>query len=500
MHAYGLLLELIPYRVWSVGRLSLAVSLCMLALVWGLARRLASELWEPALAPAAGLGAVAVLVSNPVFWRLSGAATFWPWPLTWVLTSALAGLWAARSCASDDARVRTAGAAAWVLAAIGLAFAAAGNFVCLTLGVCVVIGPLCWSRGERSAALRRAATVGPLALAVFALLVAPDYREGFSRAFEQQGVDGSVTATRMLEDFNPLLLDAQLVTPVWAIACVLALVLAVGLRLRSPATSRSSMGALRVLAPLACAYLLPAAFLGLAAGELVGSSYPSGFINHHWELVFTAIFVGLALASLVRSLERLRPWSDRWVWLVPTVLSAAALLLAARAREGWRMATGARVLERELIALDHSFASLPEHDLLVVAPRVLPPMTDAPTQWDPLEVVFPVGFYEHALRERGLEPGLVVSLDRLPTTQPGERILLYVGSSLRSFQPHEIAAGVVPDSLERPELSRLRHGWALEPVHEFAIPTEQHEAISLRLGADRRESIELGFYWMRRQR
>jgi hypothetical protein len=386
-----------------------------------------------------------------------------------------------------------------VLAAISLAFAAAGNLVCLTLGACLLLAPFCWSRGSGS--LRRAALIGPLAVGVFALLVGPDYLLGFERAFGPTGLDDSSTPQRMLEQFDPLLLDPRLVTPVWALAGLAAALLALGLRLRRGSTSRER-ARVRVLVPVIYAYVVPAAFLGVAA-VLLGSGYPTGLINHHWELVFTAMLMGLALAHLVASLERLRPTSGRlrWAWVVPAALTLAALLLAAHAREGWRMATGEWVLERELVALERSFASLPEHDLLVVAPQVLAPLTDAPSQWDPLEVVFPVGIYEHVMRERGLEPALVVSLDRLPPTRPGERILLYVGSSLRSFQPHEIAAQVVPDQLERPELARLRDDWALEPVHEvsrmqFMIRTEQHEAISQRLAADRMTEIELGFHWM----
>jgi hypothetical protein len=481
IHGYGLLLELIPYRAEALAWLSLGVSVIMLVLVWAVTRRLAVELGFSRLA---GIAAVAVLASNPVVWRLSGAATFWPWALSWMLAAALAGMWAARAGASANRHERLAGAAAWVLAATCLAFAAAGNVVCLTLGACLVLGPVCWSQTKAL----RAAWIGPIALGVFALLVAPDYVQGYERAFGPAGIDDSLTAKRVIEDFNPLLLDSQIVTPVWALASGAALLLAVALRIRRRSTI--ALGALRWLVPLAYAWLLPAAFLGVAAHEVVGSGYPSGFINHHWELVFTAIVVGLVLGWLV-TLHRL-------AWLLPAVLTVLAMLLAPRSREGWRMATGENVLERELVALEHSFAVLPEHDLLVVAPRILAPLTDAPSQWDPLEVVFPVGAYQHAMRERGLEPALVVSIDGLAETQtrPGERILLYIGSSLRSFQPHEIATGVVPDGLERPEVVRLRDAWAMEKVHEFVLRTPQHEAMSQRLAADRMAEIELGFYWL----
>ncbi|HLT36178.1 MAG TPA: hypothetical protein VK034_07830 [Enhygromyxa sp.] len=512
LHAYGLLLEWIPYRPAALARLSLAISVIMLTLVWALTRRLAIELGRREWASTAGLAAVAVLVSNPVFWRLSGAASFWPWSLGWILGAALAGLWAARACANEHRQERLAGALGWVLATLCLAFAAAGNLVCLTLGTGLVLAPLCWSRAwDRSRwsdALRRAAWIGPPAIAGFALLVANDYVRGFVGVFGSGGFDDSVTLRAMIYEFNPLLLDPQLVTPVWALAIVAALLLSLGMTARglrrcsstsTASVRRAGLQPLRLLAPLAYAYLVPAAFLGIAASEVIGSGYPSGFLNHHWELVFTAIAVGLGIAWLADLLERLRPSSARlrWAWVVPSTLTAAALLLAPHAREGWRMATGELVVERELVALERSFAALPEHDLLVVAPRILAPLTDKPTEWDPLEVVFPVGFYRYALRERGFEPGLVVDYERMPPLRPGERILLYVGSSLRSFQPHEIADGVVPDDLERPDVARLRNDWEIEPVHEFAISTAQHEAASQRLGADRVVEIELGYFWMK---
>lgn len=503
LHGYGLLLALIPYRASTVGWLSLGLSALSLVLLWALVRRLWSELFDARHAATAGLAAVAVLVSNPIFWRLSGAATFWPWSTCWTLAAALAGSWAARSCASEQPKLRRAGVVAWLLAALCLAFAAASNFVCLTLGACLLLAPACWSRARVATALGRAAWLGPLALAGFALLVAPDYLDGLARASGPESFGDSLTVKRMITDFDPLLLDPQLVTPVWALIGAAALLLGLAQRLRSRSRDPAELGrALRRLLPLVYAYVVPAACLGVAAGELVGSGYPVGFINHHWELVFTAIAVGFALAYLVSTLERLRPRAGRLTWaqLLLAGSTAAALLLAPLAGEGWRMATGERVLERELLALERSFAHLPEHDRLVVAPRVLAPLTDAPSQWDPLEVVFPVGFYQHALRERGLEPGLVVSMDRLLPPRPGERMLVYVGSSLRSFQPHEIAANVVPEQLERPELVRLRDAWTLEPVQEFVLPTEQHRAISQRLAADRAGEVELGFYWLRARR
>ena len=37
----------------------------------------------------------------------------------------------------------------------------------------------------------------------------------------------------------------------------------------------------------------------------------------------------------------------------------------------------------------------------------------------------------------------------------------------------------------------------LERVYEFRVATEQHPEISARLGADRVDELELGFYWLR---
>jgi len=501
IHGYGLLLERIPQRAGALARLSLAISVVMLILVWAVTRRLAIELGWTKLAGVAGLVAVAVLASNPIVWRLSGAASFWPWSLTWVLGAALAGLWAARACVSEDRRERWAGALAWVLAAVCLAFAAAGNIVCLTLGVCLGLAPLCWTRAGAesswSRAAARAAWIGPLAALAFALITVPDYSAGLAHAFRP-------AEPVVIGRFNPLLLDSSLVTPVWIVVAVAAVILALGLSWTQAAGPRAEarVRALRLLAPLAYAYVVPAAFLGGAAGVVVGSGYPVGFINHHWELVFTAIAVALVITWPLALLERRRPqlhgWIERWALLIPASLMIVALLLGPRAREGWRMATGERVLERELVALEHSLATLPEHELLIVTPRTLEALTDARSYWDPIEVNFPTAFYEHAMRERGLEPTMIIELDRLPRQLPAGRILVYLGSSTRSFQPHEIEANTVPDSLERPIIADLRGEWAFEPALTFMIATAQHEAISQRLGADRVAELELGFYWMYR--
>ncbi|MCA9685362.1 MAG: hypothetical protein KC457_24495 [Myxococcales bacterium] len=251
----------------------------------------------------------------------------------------------------------------------------------------------------------------------------------------------------------------------------------------------------RILAPLLYAWIVPGLFLGLAAGELIGSGYPVGFINHHWELVLTASLAGLGTAWLVGVAIEHRP--ERSWALVPGAMALLAAIIGPQLREPWRLATEPRVNERELAALQAGFAALPEHDLLVVAPRLQEPMAGAERRGDPIEIWFPAGAYAHAMLQAGREPAPVYPLDALPPLRPGERVLLYVGASLRSFQTGEIEAGLVPDSLERPALLELRERWRLEPAMLFEIETPQHEAIITRLGADRRSSIELGYYWLR---
>ncbi|PRP93079.1 hypothetical protein ENSA5_45710 [Enhygromyxa salina] len=510
MHVYGLVLSSLPYRASVLSAVSLVSSVVVLILLWALARVLMRALGRPELGAVAGLSAVAVLATHPVAWRLAGSATFWPWVIAWTFGAALAGLWASSACADEDRRTRIAGALAWIVAATCLAVACGGNFVLLTLGVGLGLGPLCWTRawaGETSwrAALLRLVIVGVPALGMFALVATQDYFAGYARAFAESGLDDSVRVGAMIRELNPLLLDRRISALVWAGPLVLAL----AWLWPSAGARRAWLDPLRTLLPLVYLWLVPAAFLGLAAAEVVGSGYPVGFINHHWELCFTALGAGLGVAWLVAELERRRPLDQllggrapawlSWSRAVPSALALLALGLGPRADEGWRFATGERVLERELVALEAAFAELPEHDVLIVPPRVLEPTTDAPSQWDPLEVVFPAGFYAHAMRERGLEPARVVSLDRMTELElrPGARVLLYLGSSLRSYQPHEIEAGAVDDGLERPPLLRVHDDWEFERAREFVVATAQHEAISQRLGADRQAEVELGFFWLR---
>jgi hypothetical protein len=496
LHGYGLVLgafglgPIDPWLSWLV-RVGVALSVIVIVLVWGVTRRLVFELGHPELARFAALLAAALLSVHPVHWRLAGAATLWPLALIGLLGAALAGLWASRRSEIGAA------ALGWSVAAASFALACGGNVVLLTLTPLALLAPVCWTR-QRLAdrPWLRLAIVGSVASTVLGLLIASDVRYGWARASSVAGNDYPIG--KVLHEFHPLLFDARVSPLVWAPLALLALAWVVPkARALLPEPESVDLHPLRLLAPIAWAGIVPHLFLGVAAGELIGSGYPVGFINHHWELVLSAIAVGLGSA-----------WLLGWWWTrggrrfaVPACVAmvALALLLGPQAREGWRLATGELVVERELAALQQHFPELPEHDRLIVAPRVLPVIDDVPHMGDPIEVVFPIVAYQRAMRELGREPPPVDDLDQLARRPPdsNERVLIYVGTSLRSFLPAEIAAGVVSDGLERPPLVRLRDRWVLEPALEFELPTEQHEAASMRLAADRSPVIELGFYWLR---
>lgn len=512
LNGYGLLLAAVPPSAAALSQLSLALSVLGLILLWALARQLMRLLERPELAPVAGLSAVLVLATHPVAWRLAGSGSFWPWSLNWTVAAALAGAWAATLSRAARASTlqRWAGALAWLVAAGCLALAVGGNFVLLTLGPALVLAPLCWAwprQLARDHAVAIATATAIAATAIFALLAGVDYQAGLERV-AGEGIAARWSWHGFVRGLPPLVLEPEVGTLAWAIPTLAALAWATPLAGRE----RVWLG-LRVLAPLAWLAVVPSLFLLVAAGELIGSGYPVGFINHHWELWWSALAAGLGLAWIAASLDQRWPlpapatWPTiaretlRWPIVLPLALALAAVVRNPRAEQGWTMATGSRLVERELLALDQAFTRLPAHDVLVIPPRLLEPMTDAPTQWDRIEVNFPVRAYRAAMRARALEPAEVVTLDRFePDAYADEaRVLVYVGTSLRSFQPHEIEAGAVPEALERVELTHLRQTHDLLVVDEFSLRGEQHPAISLRLAGDRTPELELGFYALERR-
>jgi hypothetical protein len=481
-----------PWLSW-LSQVGVAVSLVVIVLAWALARRLLFALGVPAHARLAAFASAGLLALHPVHWRLAAAASFWPLALVGVLAAALAGLWASEREASGE---RLLG---WSVAALALACACGGNVVLLTLAPLALLAPLCWTRqGFGRPALARAGAIALPSLALLGLVIASDVRYGLRRASESLGGE-PLDPLRVVHDFNVLVLDPGITALPWLplAACSLAWLSA---RTRAIAGLHASVHPLRLLAPLAWAWAVPHLYLCRAAGDLVGLGYPVGFINHHWELVLSSLGVALGTAWLLGVAAARRPAARQGVLAsLVTATLALALVLAPLAREGWTMARGVLVVERELAALQTHLPALPEHDRLVVAPRVLEPLDGVERLGDAIEVVFPLHAYAEAMRAQGRTPAPVddfAGLARAPLG-PDERVLVYVGTSLRSFQPQEIAADRVPGSLERPPLAALREHYELAPALTFELAVDQHEAVTMRLAADRLPSVELGFYWLR---
>jgi hypothetical protein len=214
----------------------------------------------------------------------------------------------------------------------------------------------------------------------------------------------------------------------------------------------------------------------------------------------TAVLAGLGTTWATQWLARRWP-AARQASRIPPLVTAAVVLGGvlgwAGMREGWRLATERRAVDRELAFISAALPRLPAHDVLVIGPDTLEPHDGLPREGDPIEVAFPLGEYRHVMRQRGLDAARTVALDHFDERQRADATIVYVGTSLRSFQPHEIRAGAVRPSLERDPLLALRERYDLVPVVVTDLPTAQHEAVTMRLGADRVETIEVGFYWLR---
>ncbi|HEY8430313.1 MAG TPA: hypothetical protein VIL20_18155, partial [Sandaracinaceae bacterium] len=237
--------------------------------------------------------------------------------------------------------------------------------------------------------------------------------------------------------------------------------------------------------------------LGGAALHVVGPAtwraYPDIYLKHFPQLVVVAPLFGIGMAVAARYVQSHAPRGARLV--VPI---AAGLLVATAwmAPEAPRLLFAERVMEREVALLEEAFEVLPPHDRLYVA-GILNPPEGVRFAGDPLHAHFPTVLYRAALERRGLEPAVPEPLERLEAEVPRGRALLYVGSTLRTFYADEIRRGLVPASLERPELERVRRRYELEPVYVFTVRTDEPASTGNLVAAGRRDRIELGFYWLR---
>lgn len=470
-HLYGVVLRSLPYRLPVLGLVSLAFALVSLVLLYALVQRAFAQFERGSEGIRVGLLAVTFLVLQPAWYRIAVSGVFWPYSVCALLAAGLAGL----------AALRTGRFVPALSAAAFLAIASLGNMVFLTLIPLIVIGPLAWR--PRGSSLRPGWRY-LVALAVFAVAVAPQTMIGFRAAFlGDTGLLGDRSVGEMLStlvgEFYVYLWDPRL-SPV---------PLAVYLLLGIVALPKNW----RLMLPFAYFYLMPTLSLSAVTGSPLGETYPVGFINAFPRLYPLSVFAALGASWLVGRMDGTK---RRLALAVVVALPIVTLPLA---REGLAFMTGSRVLERELVALSHAFEVLPPHDLLVEGPELQEPIGDAPKMGDPIAATFPRGEYQYVLSSRGLEPAPLVDSEKFlskPHGSRNERVLLYVGTKLRSFWRTEISRGLVPADLERPALTKLRERYRLVPVHEFEVETRQSEWIPLRLGADRKPQVTLGFYWL----
>ena len=469
-HVYGLALRAVPYRLRALGLLSLGFSLLSLLLLYAVVVRAYGLFDRREEGIRVALFAIGFLALQPAWYRIAVSGAFWAYSMCCVLAAGIALL-----AFRDGRRVWAA-----LAAASFLALGVLGNMVFLALVPLAVIVPLAWrARAEG----RRIDWRSAAALALFVLAVAPQTMLaaqdaiGGGALLSGGGVSGLVS--RIAGELRVYFFDPRLSPIVLGVY----LVLGVAPLVRAP----------RLLVPFAYVLVALVPILSIWAGHPLGASYPVGFL-HAFSLLYPMSFFAAAGASwLVGRVPAARRG------LATVVIVALPVLALPFASEGLAFVRGERVLERELVALSDAFESLPEHDLLVEGPHILPPLGGVRPTGDPIEVRFPYGEYSYVLARRGLVPAPLARTDwLLAEGAPGEdaRILFYVGSKLRSFQPSEIEAGLVPDTLERPELAAVRERFRLVPVREFEIATAQHPAISVRLGADRVPRVTLGFYWL----
>ncbi|MCB9750901.1 MAG: hypothetical protein H6713_13015 [Myxococcales bacterium] len=479
-HVYGALLRLAPHSARGFGLVSVLMTALAIGLLYALIRRVprlgSDASGSRALAERAAIWAAACVALHPILLRTATSGIFWPYNIACLLAAGVAAHRAAERGAIVDA----------LAAAVLLAFAVLGNLVCLALTPLVVLVPLCWGRLVGAGARRYLALA--LGVLVFAALVTPTFLDAFAAHVVQgqQMERFSEPPLRMLRELlgNVLYLDPRLTPAPLGVLALLGLVVLARRRARADL-------------PFVYVLLATEVPLGLQVTPFT-TGYPTRFIHGYPSLFWFAALAGLGAAALLRWLgER---WPQARAWTLQVGLAALCLATIPTAGEALAFLGAPRVLERELAALERGFAELPEHDVLVLPPVILRPPEGVELTSDPVEAFFPVGAYRAAMRARGSEP-VVAQLDELLRRPDGRvpegRVLLYVGATMYSFVPAEIEAGLAARSIERPLLRRVRARYELEPAWTFTLATRQHPAVAMRLAADQREAVELGFYWLR---
>ncbi len=453
---YGLLFELFPYRLATLWGLSLALTTAALALLYAFAHGLVACVHGRRTARRVALVALGLAAFHPLVVRLSVGTSFWPWPLAALFGSGALALVAVRARGIDRTVALLASGATLALAVSStpLLFSLAPSSIALLVGV----------RARAKAAALAAAT--PLALAGF---------HAWRHALETPAASVLEVLSRFRLGNVPYFDGALTPIPVGALFA---------LGLAAMAMRPRQLGAL-LYATLVLELTLSPISVGL-------DDYPTRFLHGFTSLCVNALCAALGLELVRRAVAR------RSARLAPHVTVAAIAVIALTAplsTESWRFLLEPRPLAEEAAQISAALDRLPPHDVLAIAPAVMDPVATGGAN-DPIELHYPRAEHGEVMRRRfGAAPRItaIPALLEAPPP-PSSEILVYVGSPLVSWQPHEIAARVVPPDLARPELARLRAAYQLIPLHTFELDTRDHPAARTRIGAGRAARVELGFY------
>lgn len=475
-HVYHLLLSPLPNRSGSTSMASLALTVFAALLSYVFVRMLFTHFERPRAGRVAAFWAVVFFLAQPVVLRLAVADTFWPLFLVALWASGVALLYALRT-----------GSFAAMLAASGwFAIAALSSVVYLTIIPVAVVAILAW-RLKPSGAPRWAA---PIAIASGLLFIAPYFFDAFQSMFLKDDSGSGFLLAVFVKMLHVLVEGLLWLRP--------SLTPFVGMLLLVLALLAFLTNYRRMLLPIVFLFLLTEPMLSsLSSMELV-DGFPGRLVLALPGLHILAVLGGGGFAWLD---ERVRFRSSFLQGALAGLLVVSLLFCSL----GWMFVTESTALGRELTEISRAFDDLEQHDLLVLSPTILPRLAGTQGGGDPVEVHFPQGEYRYVFKQRGLDSAPAVTLDIfLEQVARGEfqqhqRVLFHMSTGLRTFLRAEIDSGVVPDSLERPELVALREQYVLEPARVYDIDTRQYSGISARLLADRQDSSELGFYWLHKR-
>ncbi len=470
-HVYGLLFEHVPYRLKTLTTTSVLLSALALFLLSVLVRRLTERArLLPSNARDASLLAIVFTGFHPAFLRLSVATSFWPWVAVALFASAIATLGATET--------RGRAQLAWTVAAsVFFSLAVASSLAMLAVLPLVLIAPLVWRLRRKS---RRGVVLFVLALAIVAAFIGPYAREAVLDALYAQTTLVRAPSEQIQVAFANAIYAVPSLTPV-----PLALMALLGL-----AWTFSSP---RVFAP----FVLAAFSTELLLGPLDpwDFEFPVRLLHGQLSLFFAGAFAAwgaVALRDFVR-----RKWRDAARFVLPA-LGVAIVATLPLSHDALFLLSHAQSHTLEARRLSEALPRLPPHDTLVVGPVRAERISDVDFSGDPIELVFPLGEHAAVSAERGYFPR-VITIDEALVHPPEGVTLFYLGLSLVSWDPHEIAVGVVSEDLERPPLHRLRERFVLEPLETFEVPNVEHPSTLARPYADRERSHTLGFYRLHRR-